>query len=303
MQQPAVSNNTMRNMIPDQSHLPAFITFLNQYNLVFCTIHGLCLTYNDLGDHLKQAHNFAKAETSQAKRAARDLNVAIARAGINHPATEAPPIQGLEVRAGFKCAQIGCRFLSPQYDSLWSHLSKHGIHRADMAHGTQYHNVAIQNLFPGKRPYYIHVEPEEDVEPEESSTAGETAVGDEANPNFSDDDMNLVSNTIFHTKREHGNNKVHICLAEDIRNPQSDPATLNPNQLDFERYCNLLKSEGILDRVGQVKLVFNPPGGEKIEIINQMMFTAAITYQADRKADMITFTAVAHVQRSWFRFW
>lgn len=111
----------------------------------------------------------------------------------------------------------------------------------------------------------------------------------------------LFAHTVFQTKQQ-DTGKIRICLASDIRAPHSDIITLNPSQVDVESYCGLLKSQWILDQEGRTKLVFHPAGGEQIPIFNRMMFHAAVTYQVDRKADMVTFSAAVR-RDGWFRFW
>lgn len=111
----------------------------------------------------------------------------------------------------------------------------------------------------------------------------------------------LFAHTVFQTKQQ-DTGKIRICLASDIRAPHSDTITLNPSQVDVERYCGLLKSEWILDQEGRTNLVFHPAGGEQIPIFNRMMFHAAVTYQVDRKADMVTFSEAVR-RDGWFRFW
>lgn len=183
VEQTAVSSNTVYNPLPNQSpenNLPPYITFLSPCKLLICRVHGICLTRKDLSDHLKQEHDMSKEQTKQALKVACELNVDSSRIRIKPPSPEAPPIQGLEVQLGYMCAKMGCQFLSPQPPSLWSHLSKHGIHREDEAHGALYHNVAIRNLFPGKRPLYFVVNPSAAPgKVEWDSIAGKTVAGDE----------------------------------------------------------------------------------------------------------------------------
>lgn len=61
--------------------------------------------------------------------------------------------------------------------------------------------------------------------------------------------------------------------------------------MHFGNYCDLLRNEEILDQEGKVNLGFQPTGGERIPILNQMMFRTAVTYQVDRKVDIVTFSA------------
>lgn len=96
------------------------------------------------------------------------------------------------------------------------------------------------------------------------------------------------------TKRQ-DTGKSHICLASDITSPRSQAAVLDPSCLHFGNYCDLLASEGILDRKEYMDLGFQPIGGERIPISNQMMFRAAVAYQVDRKFDMVTFSAAVAV--------
>lgn len=100
----------------------------------------------------------------------------------------------------------------------------------------------------------------------------------------------LSKNTIIMTKRQ-DTGKSHICLASDITSPLSQAAVLDPSCLHFGNYCDLLAFEGILDRKENMDLGFQPIGGERIAISNQMMFRAAVAYQVDRKFDMVTFSA------------
>lgn len=100
----------------------------------------------------------------------------------------------------------------------------------------------------------------------------------------------LSPNTMFLTKRQ-DTGKVHICLASDITSPGLQGAVLGPSSVHFESYCELLRSEQILDEEGEMRLGFQPTGGERVPILNKMMFRAAITYQVDRKFDIVSFSA------------
>lgn len=104
----------------------------------------------------------------------------------------------------------------------------------------------------------------------------------------------LSKNTVFLTKRQ-DTGKTHICLASDITSPDSQAAVLDPSCVQFGNYCDLLTGEGILDQEAKIDLGFQPIGGERIPISNQMMFRAAVTYQVDRKFDMVTFSAAVAV--------
>lgn len=104
----------------------------------------------------------------------------------------------------------------------------------------------------------------------------------------------VPQNTIFLTRRQ-DTGKTHICLAADITSPDSQAAVIDPTCVHFGSYCDLLTGEEILDRDGNIDLGFQPIGGERIPISNQMMFRAAVTYQMDRKFDMVTFSAAVAV--------
>lgn len=390
-----VPPNTLYNSQPDKSHedhLPPYIKRLDQSNLLICRVHDICLTRKGLSDHLLEAHSMSEEKSRQAFRAAWELHVAGTRSEIIFPPPEAPPIQGLKVQPGYMCtAETGCPFLSPQKDSLYSHLSRHGIHRKDEANGALYNNVSIQNLFPGKRPLYIIVngtpenlegdsaagkagvgrgnDPgagvgvaadgiagpsgvdngacaksreladredspraplEEGLGPSPETTPSSPAnrpspaefsgplsiskpsaplilpagISSPSQPILISEPMPtsiLFSHTVFRTKRE-DTGRIHICLASDIRAPRSNTINLNPSRISFESYCGLLKREGILDQEGQLDLVFHPAGGERIPILDQMMFCTAVTYQMDRKVDMVAFSAIVR-REGWFRFW
>lgn len=106
--------------------------------------------------------------------------------------------------------------------------------------------------------------------------------------------LSLFSNTVFLTKRQ-DTGKIHICLASDIISPGSNVSVLDPSSVHFGSYCDLLRNEEILDQEGKMNLGFQPTGGERMPISNQMMFRAALTYQVDRKVDIVTFSAAVAV--------
>lgn len=88
--------------------------------------------------------------------------------------------------------------------------------------------------------------------------------------------------------------KLHVCLGSDfttLTTPSSHNAIFNitSNTVDFDLYCRLLREEKMLD--DDQTLGFNDADKTRITIKNQMMFRAAVTYQASRKADMISFTS------------
>ena len=97
----------------------------------------------------------------------------------------------------------------------------------------------------------------------------------------------LFAHTVFRTERL-GTDDIHLCLASDLRSPDSDPNNLTPTHVDFVSYCRLLRDAQILD--DDVCLNFTDVSGKTIPIINQMSFRAAVIYQYTGKADMITFT-------------
>lgn len=88
--------------------------------------------------------------------------------------------------------------------------------------------------------------------------------------------------------------KLHVCLGSDftsLTTPSSQNAIVNLNSktVDFDLYCRLLREGNMLD--DDQTLGFNDADKKRITIKNQMMFRAAVTYQASRKADMISFTS------------
>lgn len=97
----------------------------------------------------------------------------------------------------------------------------------------------------------------------------------------------LFAHTVFRTERL-GTDDILLCLASDLRSPDSDPNNLTPTHVDFVTYCRLLRDAQILD--DDVCLNFTDVSGKMIPIINQMSFRAAVIYQYTGKADMITFT-------------
>ena len=100
----------------------------------------------------------------------------------------------------------------------------------------------------------------------------------------------LFAHTVFRTERL-GTDDILLCLASDLRSPDSDPNNLTPTHVDFVIYCRLLRDAEILD--DDVCLNFTDVSGKTIPIINQMSFRAAVIYQYTGKADMITFTTAS----------
>lgn len=102
------------------------------------------------------------------------------------------------------------------------------------------------------------------------------------------------ANTVFRTECL-DTGKVHVCLGSDfisLTTPSSQSAVANPTSntvVDFDLYCRLLREEKMLE--DDQTLGFNDADKKRITIKNQMMFRAAVTYQASRKADMISFTS------------
>lgn len=101
------------------------------------------------------------------------------------------------------------------------------------------------------------------------------------------------ANTVFRTECL-DTGKLHVCLGSDftsLTTPSSQNAIVNLNSktVDFDLYCRLLREEKMLD--DDQTLGFNDADQKRITIKNQMMFRAAVTYQASRKADMISFTS------------
>lgn len=97
----------------------------------------------------------------------------------------------------------------------------------------------------------------------------------------------LFAHTVFRTERL-GTDNILLCLASDLRSPDSDAINLTPTHVDFVSYCRLLRDAEVLD--DDVCLNFTDVSGKSIPIINQMSFRAAVIYQYTGKADMITFT-------------
>lgn len=103
-----------------------------------------------------------------------------------------------------------------------------------------------------------------------------------------------LANTVFRTECL-DTGKLHVCLGSDFTSltttPNSQNATINltSKTVDFDLYCRLLREEKMLE--DDQTLGFNDADKKRITIKNQMMFRAAVTYQASRKADMISFTS------------
>lgn len=100
----------------------------------------------------------------------------------------------------------------------------------------------------------------------------------------------LFAHTVFRTERL-GTDNILLCLASDLRSPDSDSINLTPTHVDFVSYCRLLRDAEVLD--DDVCLNFTDVSGKSIPIINQMSFRAAVIYQYTGKADMITFTTAS----------
>lgn len=101
------------------------------------------------------------------------------------------------------------------------------------------------------------------------------------------------ADTVFRTECL-DSGKLHVCLGSDftsLTTPSSQNATVNltSRTVDFDLYCRLLREEKMLD--DDQTLGFNDADKKRITIKNQMMFRAAVTYQARRNADMISFTS------------
>lgn len=313
----------------------------------------------------------------------------ITRSGIDTPSELPPPIPGLPLKLGYMYTAKDDCFFSPHKDVLDNHFAKYdGRHK----HSSYYHNVAMQNLFPGQHPLYLMVSTPanlqsstywaaaevskttlegtsiefdsedglipDDMDSSDGQNSSETGkdvdmvdgiiqqnvrasfsqeyAGAQKSPSArlgsgsktslqpapsaspslllapnlplaavnsqSTSQLALVStpslflskNTVFKTKRQDTGTS-HICLASDITSPRSQAAVLDPSCLHFKNYCALLASEGVLDRKANMDLGFQTISGERISISNQMMFRAAITYQVDRKFEIVTFSAAVAV--------
>lgn len=112
----------------------------------------------------------------------------------------------------------------------------------------------------------------------------------EPSPPVSGSSGKLFAHTVFRTERL-GTDNILLCLASDLRSPDSDATNLTPTHVDFVSYCRLLRDAEVLD--DDVCLNFTDVSGKSIPIINQMSFRAAVIYQYTGKADMITFTTAS----------
>lgn len=112
----------------------------------------------------------------------------------------------------------------------------------------------------------------------------------EPSPPVSGPSGKLFAHTVFRTERL-GTDNILLCLASDLRSPDSDTTNLTPTHVDFVSYCRLLRDAEVLD--DDVCLNFTDVSGKSIPIINQMSFRAAVIYQYTGKADMITFTTAS----------
>lgn len=100
-------------------------------------------------------------------------------------------------------------------------------------------------------------------------------------------------NTVFRTECL-DTGKIHVCLGSDFisfitPSFQNNIVNLTSKTVEFDHYCRLLREEKMLE--DDQTLGFNDAERNRITIKNQMMFRAAVTYQASRKADMISFTS------------
>lgn len=105
---------------------------------------------------------------------------------------------------------------------------------------------------------------------------------------LSQDSAPVFANTIFYAERQ-GTDSTHLCMASDLSPPDSDKMNISPRLVDFEIYRELLKEEDVLNKDSY--LGFIDAKGKRISIKNQMMFHAAVMYQVNQKADMITFSS------------
>ena len=103
---------------------------------------------------------------------------------------------------------------------------------------------------------------------------------------------------IFYTKRR-DQDIMHICLATDLM-PTNSALPVNPENLDFDLYCGILRNKEILDNSYQLE--FTDLKGRRAQITDQMTFRAAILVQVSQNVDMITFHAKpigkVHLSRS-----
>ena len=80
----------------------------------------------------------------------------------------------------------------------------------------------------------------------------------------------------------------HICLATDLM-PTDSALPVNPENLDFDLYCRILRNKEILDYSYQLE--FTDMKGIRAQITDQMTFRAAILVQVGQNVDMIKFHA------------
>lgn len=105
----------------------------------------------------------------------------------------------------------------------------------------------------------------------------------------SQDSGPLFSNTVFLTERQN-TEQTHICLAANIKSPDSDILTMRPTDVDFDNYCGLLREAEVLD--DGLVLGFIDSRLKRIQVKNQAMFVAGIVYQVNMKVDMIRFSSI-----------
>ena len=92
---------------------------------------------------------------------------------------------------------------------------------------------------------------------------------------------------IFCTERRN-QDKTHVCLATHLV-PTDSALPVNPENLDFDFYCGILRNKEILDYSYQLE--FTDLKGRRVQITDQMTFRAAILVQVGQNVDMITFHA------------
>ena len=92
---------------------------------------------------------------------------------------------------------------------------------------------------------------------------------------------------IFCTERQ-DQDMTHVCLATDLM-PTDSALPVNPENLDFNLYCGILRNKEILDYCYQLEFI--DLKRRRVQITDQMTFRAAILVQVGQNVDMITFHA------------
>lgn len=78
---------------------------------------------------------------------------------------------------------------------------------------------------------------------------------------------------------------MHICLVTDLI-PTDSALAVDPENLDFDFYCRILRNKEIIDSGYQLEFI--DVKGRRAQITDQMTFRTAILVQVGQKVDMIT---------------